>query len=83
MRDSAGRALLLATRAEHDAVVKIFDDRPLFSVFLFEFEHAKFAVVYAFSAAYAFFVVDCWTPRYLVSGNTVICFLAHFSLSAF
>jgi hypothetical protein len=77
MRDSAGWALLFAARAEHNAVVKIFDYRPLFPFFFFEFVRPEFAVVYAFSAADAFFVVYCWTPRYLASGDAVICFFSH------
>ena len=80
MRDSTGRALLFAARAEHDAVVKIFDHRPLFPFFFFEFVRPEFAVVYAFSAMRAFFIVNCWTPRYLASRNFVVRFLRQLDL---
>jgi len=76
--DGACRALFFAARAEHYTIVRIFYDRLLFSLVLFKLEHAERAILYAFSAADAFFIVDCWTPRYLASRNTSVCFLIHF-----
>jgi hypothetical protein len=67
--DGAGRALFFAAGAEHHTIIGIFYDRSLFSLFLFKFVRAKFTVIYAFSAAYAFFIVYCWIPRYLASRN--------------
>jgi len=75
--DSASRALFFAACAEHHTIIRIFHDRLLFPLVLFRFVHVECAVVYAFTAAYAFFIVDCWTPRYLASRNTVICFFRH------
>jgi hypothetical protein len=39
------------------------------------------AKIYAFSAAYAFFIVNFRTPRYLASGNTMIGFFCHSSFT--
>ena len=74
--DGAGRASFFAACAEHHAIVKIFHDSFLSSFFRFEFVHSEFAVVYAFSAADAFLIVDCWTPMYLASRNAMICFFS-------
>jgi hypothetical protein len=81
VRDGAGRAYVFASRAEHYARIRIFYDSSLFSMFLFKFERAECTVVHAFSAADAFFIVYCWVPRYLASGNTVICFFRYSSVT--
>jgi len=75
--DGSDRALFFTACAENYTIIRIFYDRHLFSFFLFKFVRAERAILYAFSAAYAFFIVDCWTPRYLASRNTVICFFRH------
>jgi hypothetical protein len=77
--DGAGRALFFAACAEHYTIIGIFYDRSLFSLILFKLVRAECAVVYAFSAADAFFIINCRMPRYLASRNTMICFFRHFS----
>ena len=77
MGDGFAGALVFAACAEDDAVVGVFDDGAFFAVFFFPSERAECAVVYAFSAADAFFIVYCWIPRYLASMNTMICFFRH------
>ena len=74
MCDGASRTNIFAASAKHYASARIFYNGSLFSLYFFGCESFYVAKVYAFSAAYAFFIVDFWTPRYLVSGNTVICF---------
>ena len=56
-------------------------DGSFLSVFFFKFVCAEFAVVYAFSAADAFFVVYFWVPWDFVSGDSVPCFFCHFATS--
>ena len=68
---------------EHYTIIRILHDRSLFSLVLFEFVHAEFTVVYAFSAADAFFIVYCGVPGYLASMNTVICFFRHSFFTVF
>lgn len=75
--DGAGRALFVTACTEHYTIIRIFYDRFLFSLVLFKFVHAKFAVVYACSTGGAFVIVYCWIPRYLVSRNSMICFFSH------
>ncbi len=79
MRYGLSGALFFATGAEDHAIVGVLYHCFLFSVFFLEFVDAEFAVVYAFSAAEAFFVVYCWVPGYLVSGDAVECFFGYFS----
>src|SRR5450759_354716 len=75
--DGSSRAYSITTSTEYYTIVWIFHDRPLFALILFKFVCAEFAVVYAFSAADAFFIVYCWIPGYLASGNSVPSFLRH------
>jgi hypothetical protein len=79
--DGSSGALGLTAFAENYAAMGLFYYGAFFSVFVFKFEHAHVTVFDAFSAAYAFFVVYCWTPRYLFSGNTVVFFLCRFVAS--
>jgi hypothetical protein len=72
MGDCASGAYVFAASAKHYASVRIFYNGSLFSLYFFGCESFYVAKVYAFSAAYAFFIVDFWTPWYLVSGNTMI-----------
>ena len=76
MRDGASRTLRIAACAEDDAVVGVFDDRTLLTVFLFELVYAEGAIVDAFAAVYAFFVVYFWSPRDFASWDAVICFFS-------
>jgi len=75
--DSAGRALFFTACKEHYTIIGIFYGRSRFSLVLFKLVRAERTVVYAFSAADAFFIVYCWIPRYLASMNTMICFFRH------
>ena len=76
--DSAGRALFFTACTEHYTIIRILHDRSLFSLVLFKLVRAELTVVYAFSAADAFFIVYCWTPRYLSSRDSVACFFRQF-----
>jgi hypothetical protein len=81
--DSASRALFFAACTEHYTIIGIFYDRSRFSLILFKLVRAELTVVYAFSAADAFFIVYCRVPRYLASRNTMICFFRHSFFSPF
>jgi DNA-binding transcriptional ArsR family regulator len=81
--DSASRALFFTACTEHYTIIRILHDSSLCSLVPFKLVRAELTVVYAFSATDAFFIINCRVPRYLASWNTVICFSAHFSVSAF
>ena len=82
MSDGASRTNIFAASAKHYTSVRVFYDSYLFSFFFFKCKRFHVAVLYAFSAAYAFVIVYCWSPGYFVSRNTVICFfLARFYAS--
>ena len=83
MFDGAGRAYSVTARTEHYAVVWVFHDGPFFSVFFFKFVRAQCAVVHAFTAADAFFVVYCGVPGDFVSGNSVPSFFRHLFVAFF
>jgi hypothetical protein len=57
MFDGAGRAYSITTSTEYYAIVWVFHDWSFFAIIFFKFVCAEFAVIHAFSAADAFFIV--------------------------
>ena len=77
MADSANWALGFAARAQNHAVVRVFHYWLLFAVFFFKLVGAKLAVIYAFSATDALFIINYGIPRNFASGNSFVCFFCH------
>ncbi len=80
MRYGANRADVFATSAENNAGVRRYYCF-LLAFFLFNFEGTHMAEIDAFTAGYAFIIVDFWIPRYFVTWDSFIIFFGHIVVS--
>jgi hypothetical protein len=67
----------IAAITEHNAVMRVLYKGYSFSLFLLKSVDAMLAIFQAFSTRDAFYIVDNWIPRYLISGDAVKCFFHH------
>jgi hypothetical protein len=77
MTDCSNWADIFAASTKNNALIRCHCGF-LFAVLLYDFEGLHVTEVYAFSAGYAFGVIDFWVPRYLIAGNLLIFFFWHF-----
>jgi hypothetical protein len=77
MGDGPDRTYILTPPAKHYTCVQVLNNCFLCTIFLFKPKRLHVTKVNAFSAGNAFLIIDFWSPRYLVSGYSLVCFFRH------
>ena len=77
MRNGPGRTNILTAPAKHHTSIQIFDHCFLFAFFFRKPKCLHVAKIHAFSAGNTFLIIDFWSPRYLTSWNSLVCFFRH------